>query len=193
MPVEERGLRCGGIPKGCKPAGVALPITPLYKGEKKEPGGITCRSEGAGPTMVGGSVPLGREQAWGASERGMAGEAVAASGSWGHANLRSRCDRHGRKRPRTGVPRARRMIPLESRMREIRTSGSGGRGWKRTYGSRTGHRRESRWINTPDPKGTAPPPYPTARESSSPMYGYGDSDGQGFHASAAQAGSAVRS
>ena len=64
------------MPKGCKPAGVALPITPLYKGEKKEPGGITCRSEGAGPTMVGGSVPLGREQAWGASERGMAGEAV---------------------------------------------------------------------------------------------------------------------
>ena len=33
---------------------------------------------------------------------------------------------------RTGVPRARGMIPLESRMREIRTSGSEGRGWKRT-------------------------------------------------------------
>ena len=29
-------------------------------------------------------------------------------------------------------------------MREIRTSGSTGRGWKRTYGSRTWHRRESK-------------------------------------------------
>ena len=34
------------------------------------------------------------------------------------------------------------MSPLESRMRETGTSGSEGRGWKRTYGSRTEHRRE---------------------------------------------------
>ena len=33
-------------------------------------------------------------------------------------------------------------------MREIRTSGSEGRGWKRTYGSRTEHRRESEWNLT---------------------------------------------
>ena len=42
----------------------------------------------------------------------------------GTQNLRSRCDRHGWKRLRTGVPCARRMIPLESRVREIRTPGS---------------------------------------------------------------------
>ena len=33
-------------------------------------------------------------------------------------------------------------------MREIRTSGSTGRGWKRTYGSRTWHRRESKAEET---------------------------------------------
>ena len=38
---------------------------------------------------------------------------------------------------------ARGMIPLESRMREIRMSGSEGRGWKRAHGSRTEHRSES--------------------------------------------------
>ena len=31
-------------------------------------------------------------------------------------------------------------------MREIRTSGSEGRGWKRAYGSRTEHHRESEWT-----------------------------------------------
>ena len=46
-------------------------------------------------------------------------------------------------------------------MREIRTSGSEGRGWKRTYGSRTEHHRESEWTHAPDPTGTAPPPDPT--------------------------------
>ena len=33
-------------------------------------------------------------------------------------------------------------IPTESRMREIHTSGSTSRGWKRTYRRRTKHRRE---------------------------------------------------
>ena len=46
-------------------------------------------------------------------------------------------------------------------MREIRTSGSEGRGWKRTYGSRTEQHRESEWTYAPDPKGVAPPPDPT--------------------------------
>ena len=46
-------------------------------------------------------------------------------------------------------------------MREIRTSGSEGRGWKRTYGSRTERRRESEGTDAPDPTRTAPPPDPT--------------------------------
>ena len=35
------------------------------------------------------------------------------------------------------------MIPTESRLRETRTAGSTSRGWNRTYGRRTMHRRES--------------------------------------------------
>ena len=35
------------------------------------------------------------------------------------------------------------VIPTESPVREIRTPGSTSRGWKRTYGRRTMHRRES--------------------------------------------------
>ena len=52
-------------------------------------------------------------------------------------------------------------------MREIRTSGSEGRGWKRAYGSRTEHHRESEWtthrtLRAPRhlltlPRGWAPP------------------------------------
>ena len=53
----------------------------------------------------------------GASARGIAGEAVQLLEAEGMQNHRSRCDWHGWKRPRTGVPRARCMIPLESRMR----------------------------------------------------------------------------
>ena len=79
----------------------------------------------------------------GASERSTAGEAVQLLKAGGTQNLRSRCDRHGWKRLRTGVPCARRMLPLESRMREIRTSGSVSRGWKRTYDDGLTHRRES--------------------------------------------------
>ena len=40
------------------------------------------------------------------------------------------------------------MIPTESRMREIRTSGSTSRGWKRDYGSRSEARSESDGIAT---------------------------------------------
>ena len=79
----------------------------------------------------------------GASERGNAGEAVQRLKAGGTQNLRSRCNRHGWKRLRTGVPCARRMIPLESWMREIRTSSSVSRGWKRTYDDGLTHRRES--------------------------------------------------
>ena len=94
----------------------------------------------------------------GASERSTAGEAVQLLKAGGTQNLRSRCDRHGWKRLRTGVPCARRMLPLESRMREIRTSGSVSRGWKRTYDDGLTHRRESGRKTLPNSKGTAPPP-----------------------------------
>ena len=73
----------------------------------------------------------------------LVGEAVQLLEAGGTQNLRSRGDWHGRKRLRTGVPCARRMIPLESRMREIRTSSSVSRGWKRTYDDGLTHRRES--------------------------------------------------
>ena len=52
-------------------------------------------------------------------------------------------DWHGWKLLRTGVLCVRCVIPLESRVREIRTLGSEGRGWKRIHGSRTECRRES--------------------------------------------------
>ena len=70
------------------------------------------------------SVPSGRQQVWRCVGEGIVGEAVQLLEAGGTQNLRSRGDWHGRKRLRTGVPCARRMIPLESRMREIRTSGS---------------------------------------------------------------------
>ena len=59
MPVEERGLRRGGMSEERKPAGVALPTNPARRGGEFQ--SITCESEGAGP--IGGSVPPGREQA----------------------------------------------------------------------------------------------------------------------------------
>ena len=61
-------------------------------------------------------------------------------------------------------------------MRDIRTSGSEGRGWKRAYGSRTERHRESEWICAPDPKGTAPPPDPTTVTAE----GFGGSVGAEF-------------
>ena len=61
-------------------------------------------------------------------------------------------------------------------MREIRTSGSEGRGWKRAYGSRTEHHRESEWTYAPDPTGTAPPPDPTTVTAE----GFGGSVGAEF-------------
>ena len=40
--------------------------------------------------------------------------------------------------------------------------------------------------NTPDPKGTAPPPYPTPLRAGSSMYGHGDFDGLRFRPSAGE-------
>ena len=104
--------------KRVQACGSASAITPRYKGDKKESRGITCKSEGAGPTGGGkGSVPSGRQQVWRCVGEGIVGEAVQLLEAGGTQNLRSRGNWHGRKRLRTGVPCARRMIPLESRMR----------------------------------------------------------------------------
>ncbi len=62
---------------------------------------------------------------------------------------------------RTGVPRARGMIPLESRMREIRTSGSEGRGGNGPMGAGLSTAAKASGFQAPDPTGTAPPPDPT--------------------------------
>ena len=78
----------------------------------------------------------GREQVWRRVGEGHRGEAVQLP-SRGHAKPPvPRVTGDGWKRLRTGVPCASCMIPLESRMRAIRTSGSEGRGWKRAYGHR---------------------------------------------------------
>ena len=144
MPVEERGLRCRGMPKGCKPAGVASAYYPAFtRAGRRSPEASHAGAKESGRPLVGGSAPSGREQACGASERSTAGEAVQLLKAGGTQNLRSRCDRHGWKRLRTGVPCARCMLPLESWMRETRTSSSVSRGWKRTYDDGLTHRCES--------------------------------------------------
>ena len=116
---------------------------------------ITCVGEGAGlrPGAVRARTGLA------ARRRGAPRVKPCSFREPGHAKpLVPRVTGDSWKRLRTGVTCARCMIPLESRMREIRTSGSEGRGWKRAYGSRTEHHRASEWTCAPDPAGTAPPP-----------------------------------
>ena len=85
----------------------------------------------------------GREQVWRRVGEGHRGEAVQLP-SRGHAKPPvPRVTGDGWKRLRTGVPCASCMIPLESRMREIRT-----RPVRRAGGGN-------------GPSGTAPPPDPT--------------------------------
>ena len=129
MPVEERGLRCGGMPKGCKPAGVASAYNPALQGREE---GVRRhhmqKRRSRADRWWEARCRQGVNRPGGASERSTAGEAVQLLKAGGTQNLRSRCDRHGWKRLRTGVPCARRMLPLESRMREIRTSRFGEQG-----------------------------------------------------------------
>ena len=134
-----------GCQKGASLREWLRPITPRLQGREEgvQRHHMQKRRSRADRSLVGGSVPSGREQACGASERSTAGEAVQLLKAGGTQNLRSRGDRHGWKRLRTGVPCARCMLPLESWMRETRTSSSVSRGWKRTYDDGLTHRCES--------------------------------------------------
>ena len=132
MPMEGRGLRCGGTREGRTPAGVALPGTP--RSWRRARSASHAEAKESNPI---GSMSSRREQARrrigdDAGGRMAVVQRPRLAGSPALSALRC-----------AGGPCARRMIPLESPVPEIGTPGSVSGDWKRGHGSRTEARCES--------------------------------------------------